>query len=185
MILWDVAHPERPHRLGQPLTGHTERVYSVAFAPDGRTLATASDDTTVILWGIAHPERPHRLGQPLTAHTGTVSSVAFSGNGHTLAAAGNTMVILWDLTEPEHPRRLGPSLTAHIGTALSVAFSPDGRTLATAGQDRTAILWDLTSFNYLRDHAAERACSITRGGLDRDEWDRYVPGLPYQDTCPN
>jgi hypothetical protein len=46
------------------------------------------------------------------------------------------------------------------------------------------ILWDLTGLNYLLGHAVERACSITGGGLDHDEWDRLIRGLPYQDTCP-
>ena len=41
---WDVRDPARPQRLGQPLTGHTGIVYSVAFAPDGHTLATGSYD---------------------------------------------------------------------------------------------------------------------------------------------
>jgi WD40 repeat protein len=38
--------------LGQPLTGHTNAVYSVAFSPDGHTLATGSTDYTVRLWGM-------------------------------------------------------------------------------------------------------------------------------------
>ena len=44
MLLWDVTDPIRPRRLGDPLTGHTGGVTAVAFAPDGHTLATASDD---------------------------------------------------------------------------------------------------------------------------------------------
>jgi hypothetical protein len=62
-----------------------------------------------------------------------------------------------------------------------------GRTLATASTASTAstaMLWNLTGLNHLRDHPVERACSITRRGLDRDQWARYLPGLPYQDTCP-
>jgi hypothetical protein len=46
------------------------------------------------------------------------------------------------------------------------------------------ILWDLTALNDVLDHPVEQACRVTGGGLDRAEWTRYIPGLPYQDTCP-
>jgi len=93
-------------------------------------------------------------------------------------------VILWDLTDPAQPGRLGSPLTGHSESVFSVAFAPDRRTLATGSADRTTILSSLTALNDLLDHAVERACSIARGGLDRDELARRVPGLPYQETCP-
>ena len=167
------------------LTGHTSLVSSVAFAPDGQTLASASDEGMVVLWDLADRDRPRRLGLPLTGHTGTVSSVAFAPDGQTLASASfDGTVVLWDLADRDRPRRLGQPLTGHTGTVSSVAFAPDGQTLASASFDETVVLWDLSGLNHLRDHAVERACSITGRGLDRDEWIRYVSGLPYQETCP-
>jgi WD40 repeat protein len=38
VLLWDVSDPARPRRLGEPLSGHGDRVTTVAFSPDGRTL---------------------------------------------------------------------------------------------------------------------------------------------------
>jgi WD40 repeat protein len=128
------------------LIGHTSAVFSVAFAPDGHTLATASADRTVLLWDLTTREQPRRLGPPLTGHTSSVVSVAFAPDGHTLATASyDRTVLLWDLTTREQPRRLGPPLTGHTSAVFSVAFAPDGHTLATASDDGTVLLWDLTT----------------------------------------
>ncbi|MCA1693775.1 MAG: WD40 repeat domain-containing protein, partial [Actinobacteria bacterium] len=124
---------------------HTATVWAVAFAPDGRTLATTSDDQTAILWDLSDRGRPRQLGQPLTGHTGAVYGVAFAPDGRTLATASDDQTVrLWDLSNRDRPRQLGRPLTGHIGVVRGVAFAPDGRTLATASFDQTAILWDLS-----------------------------------------
>ncbi len=94
--------PHRPgprHPIGQPLTGPTNSVYSVAFSPDGHTLAAGSDDGTIRLWNLTDPAHASQIGQPLTGPTGTVCSVAFSPDGHTLASGSDDGTIrLWNLT---------------------------------------------------------------------------------------
>ncbi len=80
----------------------------MAFAPDGRTLATGSDDQSVILWDVRDPARPQRIGPALTGHTDAVYSVAFAPDGHTLATGSDdSSVILWDVRDPARPQRIG------------------------------------------------------------------------------
>jgi hypothetical protein len=148
MSLWNVSDRARPHRLGDPLTGHTDTVTTVVFAPDGRTLATASWDGTVLLWDVADPGRPRRLGGPLISQTDTVTAAAFAPDGRTLATARwNGTVLLWDVADPSRPRRLSDPLTGHTDQVTAVAFAPDGRTLATASRDQTVLLWDVRRAN--------------------------------------
>ena len=67
------------------MSGHTNTVKGVAFAPDGRTLATGSFDRTVRLWDLSDRDQPRPLGAPLSGHTDRVRGVAFAPDGRTLA----------------------------------------------------------------------------------------------------
>ncbi len=112
------------------LAGHTAAVLGVAFSPDGRLLATTSDDMTARLWDPATGKRLRTLAD----HPDAVSSVAFSPDGRLLATAGGDgMAWLWD---PATGARLH-ILTGHTAAVVGVAFSPDGRLLATASVLRT------------------------------------------------
>ena len=120
------------------LTGHTASVRSVAFSPDGRTLASGSKDNTIRIVDM----QTRTLRKVLIGHTGAVSNVAFSADGKVLASgSSDSTICLWNM---ETGTRL-KTLTGHTETVLSVSFSADGKVLASASKDSTMRLWDTQS----------------------------------------
>ncbi len=130
----------------QRFFGHTDRVYSVAFSPDGRRALSASGDQTLILWDV--DDSSPNFGEQLhnfAGHTGYVFGVAFSPDGQTaLSASADQALILWDVDDssPNFGEQLH-TFTGHTGYVWNVAFSPDGQTALSASADQTLILWDM------------------------------------------
>jgi WD40 repeat protein len=123
-FLWDPVSG-RTRTASHP--GHRKSIHSLALAPDGKILATASADGTVMLWDRKSLECLFQL----YGHTGDVASVAFSPDGRTLATGGfDRLIRLWDLTSHAEIASLG----GHSGGIVNLAFSPDGLTLASVGQ---------------------------------------------------
>ncbi|HZM77471.1 MAG TPA: serine/threonine-protein kinase [Candidatus Limnocylindrales bacterium] len=136
----------RPSQSGAPTAlvfqGHSDVVNCVAFSPDGKTVVSASTDTTI---RFIDPANAGAQGGPLTGHTGPVSAVRFSPDGKVLASAGSggdeRTIRLWNTGD----RGVIGRLTGHLDSVYDVVFSPDGATLATASADGTVRLWNLAS----------------------------------------
>ncbi len=142
------------------LSGHTAPVISVAFSPDGKTLASASGDSTVKLWDVSTRQELATLNE----HKDSVHSVAFSPDGKTLASAsGDSTVKLWDVST----RQELATLNEHKDSVHSVAFSPDGKTLASASRDNTVKLWDVSTrqeLATLKGHTAVSSVAFSPDG---------------------
>ncbi|GAC1388918.1 MAG: hypothetical protein NVS4B11_04670 [Ktedonobacteraceae bacterium] len=117
--------------------GHSSRVTTVAWSPDGKYIASGSLDQTVQVWG-ANPNE-HVRPFIYRGHTAGVQAVAWSPEGNRVVSGSiDKTVQVWDaLTGEQSVLSQG-----HTDIVLTVAWSPDGRSIASGSADGTVRVWD-------------------------------------------
>ncbi|MET8141625.1 AAA family ATPase [Sphaerisporangium sp. NPDC005288] len=194
-------------------TALTQGVQSLAYSPDGRTLAVGSFEGIVRLWDTRRNSLVgDRLSQP-----GSVPALAFSPDGRTLATGGggDTLIRLYDLAT----RKVSATLHAHTAQINDLVYAPDGATLISASDDMTVRIWKIRDKTLLAslpaDHkivavaydarnrtvvatgigpplawsidprrVAEQICGrLSKPDITPDGWKNLIPQLPYERSC--
>ncbi|AQW54529.1 caspase family protein [Streptomyces violaceusniger] len=143
LTVWDVSDLKEPRKLAErPMSSHT--TFSLAFSPDGRTLAAGRKDGLVRLWDLTDPARPVSRREMKAADTDVIS-IAFSRDGRYLTtgngrsdepgkegASRPANVRLWDVRDPARPVLRD---TAEAPSVTAVAYHPKRDLVSAVGAD--------------------------------------------------
>jgi WD40 repeat protein len=159
------------------LKGHLLATTCIAWSPDGKNLATASEDQKIKIWDATSGLEIHTL----EGHFDSVQGVAFSPDGRRLATASlDRTVRIWDVGEGTERMKL----KGQGNRFGSVAFSPDGQLLAASGWGNDVLVWESATgrlAHTLTGHASgvsslsfnTEGDLLATGGMDRSVriWD--------------
>ena len=124
--------------LRRCLNGHTAAVTAVDISPDGRRIASASMDKTIVIWDV---RTGSQVGRTMTGHKAGIEAVAWSPDGRRLASGSrDKTMMIWD---PLACQAIGEPIIGHSDGINALAWSPDGRSIVSASSDATIRKWDM------------------------------------------
>lgn len=132
IYLWN---PNTGELIGK-LTGHSKRVDSLAFSPDGHIIASHSYDQTIKLWNLHN----RKLIYTLSEDSQGCATIAITPDGKNLISTGEDIIKIWDLATGKLLR----TLSKDLDYVRSFTISPDGQTLVTCGNPNLKI-WNLNT----------------------------------------
>ena len=175
--IWDSATLSDNPTPKSVLAGHTGTICAVAFAPDNKRIATASEDGSSRIWMAETGETLVQL--QFDEPTGPIWSIAFSPNGRRVAVGSNESTVRIHDAWTGEVKLL---LDGHDRMVTAVAFSPDtnGRYLASASLDNTVCLWEthhgtcVTEYTEHQDHVTILAFGPNGSSLSSSSHDGSV-----------
>jgi WD40 repeat protein len=135
--------------------GHSERIKTIAFSPDGQLIASGDDDNTIRVWNIGTGKELYTLTGDSNSF-GSVEFVGFSPNGETLiSGVGGGTIKVWNINTGKEIRTMNQAVWESIGQIsmlsndsnfiASMALSPDGQTVAFGSDKNTIKLWNINT----------------------------------------
>lgn len=177
-----VSDAESGHLISGPMKGHNSWVNWLCFSPDGKRLASGSDDRTVIIWDMA-TGKMLVPPSPFQAHFGQVRSVSFSPDGKRIMTASNDNTIqIWDADtgRPFEPGLTLP-ITGHQNGVTCALWSRDGNQIISCSFDGMIGFWDSNTGEQIGDFCQGHTAPIW--SIDIAPNGRYLASASFDGTA--